>query len=376
MGNKINLSRIAFAAGLIICFNSCRKEYPEGTSNPPVFYFNGTINGTPVLYEAGKNDYYMYSEFQQDGNNVYHFKSQLKTFNCTACPDNLEIEINDFQPSLTGGATQINNSLTPGYYAYYVPGGTPTQINVQFNSAASGGTAQSYLWDFGDGTTASTPNPLHTYNHPGIYQVCLEIIFTNSTVSTICYPVKFEVPDAGCKFLFSESAPSGNDVQFTSFQFLGTAPFQFNWDFGDGTTSTAVDPLHTYPNPGVYTVCLQVTDANNKKSDFCRNVITNGFPASYANFLVPSNSSNSNPMSLSNVIVKWTDTNGIIYTSENTGGQPSGFFKLISVENYNLNENGEATKKIKVQLKCILYNGATTIQLENAELVFAIAYPD
>jgi gliding motility-associated-like protein len=35
----------------------------------------------------------------------------------------------------------------------------------------------------------------------------------------------------------------------------------FNWNFGDGTTSTLVNPSHVYPGPGTYTVTLIVSDA-------------------------------------------------------------------------------------------------------------------
>jgi len=317
----------------------------------------------------------MYSSFLQDINNVYHFKGLLGSYNCVTCTNQLEIEINDFQSSLPGASVQINSSLIPGYYSYYVPGGSPTEINVQFNSSAVGGTVQSYLWDFGDGTTSISANPLHLYSHPGIYNVCLLVTFTNSSTSSICYPVKFEVPEAGCKFLFNETPAGLNTVQFNSSYFSGTGPFQYNWDFGDGNSSTSSDPLYTYSSPGIYKVCLTVIDANNKKSEYCRNVQTPGFGASIANFIVSSNTNNPNPMAFSNVIVKWTDANGITYTSENASGQSTGFFKIISVENYSVNENGQTTKKVKASIKCILYDGTNTIQLDNAEIVFAFSYP-
>jgi PKD repeat protein len=35
----------------------------------------------------------------------------------------------------------------------------------------------------------------------------------------------------------------------------------WNWNFGDGSTSTAQHPTHTYSSPGVYTVSLRVTDS-------------------------------------------------------------------------------------------------------------------
>ncbi len=41
----------------------------------------------------------------------------------------------------------------------------------------------------------------------------------------------------------------------------GTAPMSFEWNFGDGFTSTEEDPTHTYANTGVYVIKLKVTNA-------------------------------------------------------------------------------------------------------------------
>jgi PKD repeat protein len=41
----------------------------------------------------------------------------------------------------------------------------------------------------------------------------------------------------------------------------GSAVASYNWDFGDGTTSTDTTPSHTYTTDGTYTVTLRVTDA-------------------------------------------------------------------------------------------------------------------
>ncbi|MEW5826965.1 MAG: PKD domain-containing protein, partial [Candidatus Bipolaricaulota bacterium] len=53
-------------------------------------------------------------------------------------------------------------------------------------------------------------------------------------------------------------------VQFTDLTTGGwsTSPYTYDWDFGDGSAhSSARDPLHTYVDPGTYTVSLTVTDA-------------------------------------------------------------------------------------------------------------------
>jgi PKD repeat protein len=48
-------------------------------------------------------------------------------------------------------------------------------------------------------------------------------------------------------------------------------PTDWHWDFGDGSTSTEVNPWHTFPGSGTYTVCLTVS--NQYDSDtVCREV--------------------------------------------------------------------------------------------------------
>ncbi|HEV2376909.1 MAG TPA: PKD domain-containing protein [Streptosporangiaceae bacterium] len=51
------------------------------------------------------------------------------------------------------------------------------------------------------------------------------------------------------------------NVSFTGSATGGTAPYTYKWDFGDGSTSTAQNPAHTYSNAGTYTATLTVTDS-------------------------------------------------------------------------------------------------------------------
>ena len=49
----------------------------------------------------------------------------------------------------------------------------PIGTALDFDGSAS--TGVSYLWDFGDGTTADTPTASHTYTHPGNYTAVLQV---------------------------------------------------------------------------------------------------------------------------------------------------------------------------------------------------------
>jgi PKD repeat protein len=54
----------------------------------------------------------------------------------------------------------------------------------------------------------------------------------------------------------------------------GFAPYSYQWDFGDGTTSTNTQPAHSYAKVGNYTIKLTVTDdKGNKVTDTRQNYI-------------------------------------------------------------------------------------------------------
>ncbi|MCB5261977.1 MAG: PKD domain-containing protein [Candidatus Cloacimonetes bacterium] len=63
------------------------------------------------------------------------------------------------------------------------------------------------------------------------------------------------------------SGPAPLTVQFTDLSTAGTNPISYwHWDFGNGQSSTAQNPLYCFNNPGSYTVCLTISDASGSSS--------------------------------------------------------------------------------------------------------------
>lgn len=58
----------------------------------------------------------------------------------------------------------------------------------------------------------------------------------------------------------SRSVKEGEDIRFDADIAGGFAPFSYEWDFGDGNTSTSERPRYSYDSPGTYTVKLTVVD--------------------------------------------------------------------------------------------------------------------
>ncbi len=72
-------------------------------------------------------------------------------------------------------------------------------------------------------------------------------------------------PSASFIFVGGELIEDFTQVQFTNFS---TGATSYNWDFGDGTSTTDFEPTHVYPGEGTYTVTLDISDDLGAESSF------------------------------------------------------------------------------------------------------------
>lgn len=109
-----------------------------------------------------------------------------------------------------------------------------------------------WFWDFADGTTSTEQNPVHEFLSDGVYNVCLT---ATNIIGDDTYCALIEIDNTPETPLVDFSwTSSGTLVTFTD---LSTnVPTYWDWDFGDGTSSTEQNPDHFYASPTAYTVCL------------------------------------------------------------------------------------------------------------------------
>jgi len=129
-------------------------------------------------------------------------------------------------------------------------------LHIQFTDNSTGEAITSRLWTFGDGGTSHETNPIHIYATPGLFTVSLEV--NNDGGSNISTRTNYiRVFDATPITDFIADPESGTVpliVQF--YDTTAGSPTSWQWNFGDGTTSTFQSPKHTYTTPGNYTVTL------------------------------------------------------------------------------------------------------------------------
>lgn len=371
----MKLLRLGLLIMLFAGFLACKKkEYPESAvHNDALFYFKGTVNANPVSVSAGIDDYYMYSSYNQGSDGVYNFSGQLKSLGCpdSNCANTLRIQLRNSTPLPAGAAVNTQSAFATTTYPFSTAG---MVYMVSFNSSYNK-TPGTYTWDFGDGTSSTDPNPVHAYKKSGTYNVCLTITGSGAKgcVSSICNTIKVGLPGTPCTAAILNAGSSGNTFSFNQSS-SGTGSLSYYWEFGDGSTSQAPNPSHTYGITGGYPVTLRVHDANGDEASSQYNIVTAGDGSSCAaNFQVTSIAGIAAP-NLSAASITWTDAHGRVHSSDRIEQPASSYFQVISVEDYSNNEKGQKTKRIRLKLKCEVSDGSNTISIDNAEAVICVAY--
>lgn len=191
-----------------------------------------------------------------------------------------------------------SDSITKTQYINIFPipvvdfSGTPTSgcvpLNVQFtdNSSAGSATINTWLWDFGDGTTGNQQNPSHVYSTPGNYNVSLRVTTTSGCTKTLT-KTNYIQASSGVVANFTNTTATGCSlpvtINFTNTS-TGSGTLSYAWDFGDGGTSTATNPSHTYTAAGSYNVTLVVTSSTGCTNSIVKTnaVVINFLTASFS----------------------------------------------------------------------------------------------
>lgn len=130
-------------------------------------------------------------------------------------------------------------------------------FGVTFKNETSGPGVLTYAWDFGNTQSSTVTNPATTYASTGTYNVQLIATSEYGCSDTLLKPVN--ITGATTDFNAPDSACLNKPVNFIN----ASAPAATGafWDFGDGTTSTQLNPVKTFTAPGTYTVTLYNTYA-------------------------------------------------------------------------------------------------------------------
>lgn len=256
----------------------------DDANMPPYAFFSFPAElqpGVPIQFDASES-------YDMDGQALtYDWDFGDGNQGSGVSPEHTFISDGDFSVSLTisdgfGGTDTITEviSIAPNQPPLADIGGPYSgveDIPIAFNGSGSSdqeGDPLTYLWDFGDGSSATGPTPSHLYAFGGTFTVGLTVIdsvggedYAETLINVTevnDQPVALTngpyVSSTETAILFDASAsydPDNRDASPDNNQTL-----TFLWDFGDGSTSTEISPNHSYTDPGGYTVTLTVFDGS------------------------------------------------------------------------------------------------------------------
>lgn len=286
----LSFSSLALAGSLQLAWDASSSSNVGGYK----IYYGQTTNNYTSSVDAGNVTSYQMTGLQDGAK--YFFA--VKAYNLTkTIESSYSNEVSATVPALSTMTADFTASKTSG---------NPGMV-VSFTPVTTG-TISQWSWDFGDGGTSTAQNPTHTYNLAGAYTVGLTVSGTNGSANKIApnfiTVVKLTVPPPVASF--SVSSISGTAPASISFTDSSTGDIGSRlWNFGDGTTSTSLNPSHTYTVAGAYSVSLTVTGTggtstkNSSITILAQATNSNGLVAAYnfdaiTNSLITDNSGSGN----------------------------------------------------------------------------------
>lgn len=209
--------------------------------------------------------------FQSNLSNPVHSYSSIGFYN-------VKLVINTISGYSDSITKQIKVGRKPG--SNFTAPSSCSFLPIQFmDGSVFGDTVARWFWDFGDGQTSTSQNPVHTYTQAGSYPVSLTLYGKTSCDSTITKNVVITGVDPD---FVSNNACLGQTTQFTdSSKNNGQSIAKWLWDFGTGIsadTSNLQNPTFQYSAPGNYSVTLRISTTAGCNSMIVKNIFVAPLP--------------------------------------------------------------------------------------------------
>lgn len=241
----------------------------------------------------------------------------------------------------------------------------------------SSGTVTTRTWQFGDGSTSSAAIATHAYASAGTYQVILTVGNNNGS-SQVSKSIVVTSPQAplAANFSFTPASPkTTDDIAFTDQSTGGVT--QWNWSFGDGTSSSQQNPVKRYNAAGTYQVTL--TAYRNSTSSVATKSITVTAPSPASNPVVAAfNFAPSTPVALTTVAFtdmssgsptrwNWSFGDGITSTEKNPSHvYTSAGVYVVSLVASNDTSSSSAIQQVTVGTDAIPYRSLLSVTAQTS----------
>jgi PKD repeat protein len=212
-------------------------------------------NGSIVnrVWDLGNGSGSLSQNLTMSYSQIGRYKVKLKTISDKGCEDSNYVYVNVLQNPSANFYTQDTSQCLNENLFYFSDSSIVDPLSTN-----------TYSWKFGDGTISSSKNPIKKFNSSGVFQVELKVSSNEKISSSITKSVSvFPKQSSVIKVSNSSQCLNENLFEFNDDSRVSTGTITSRtWDFGDGTTSTSINPIKKYNIIGNYNVKLK-TFTNN-----------------------------------------------------------------------------------------------------------------
>lgn len=367
---------------LLLSTLACQKEVaPQLESGSPVFLISGSMNGSPVLFEAGNEDYFMFTSLKSDSTGVIAMGGLLLK-DTTERKGGFFLNFRDPDHG-SQNSTPMDSALSAGAHPlYHFTSETPHEnlheIDLQMVDSSS---VVSQIWDLGNGdfSTDRRVSVIYDDREQLQYPVKFYSQSGNNCSDAITHYIDF-TQNGDCKstFSFTQTAAYGIDCQAQSI--IGSIS-NVSWSLDGTIYGSGQNVQLSGLSPGNHEVCATVTF-----SDGCFHVTCRDIVVSATGQLEGINCQNDFSFEESVVYVYdslqlgkseliYYDENGRVYTSYYS--QSASELEVISASSYGSDAWGRSTYAVRFRYTGELRTkDGSSIQVDQLEGNMAIATPE
>ncbi|MCB0651361.1 MAG: hypothetical protein KDC85_08825 [Saprospiraceae bacterium] len=366
---------------LLLTLSRCSPlDLPPDVTEDPVFTLSmGTDAGETIAFGGGVDGYRMFTSYQQGADGVFTFIGELKKEGVV--PDtfpSIRFEIRDFLANPLSVEVEQALMSVAGFYDQTLTGESDTIYRAAFTASTgqscSGLPSSAFTWNFDDGTFGEGYSVIHEYPNNDERTINMEINGPDGEYVSVSRNLNFGANVLPCGL--QVNAFQTNTLNLTASPIGGVPPYTYDWSIGANsqTISLVIDSFLLEQQ-----FCVTLTDATGCGSSWCGNIL-GGYQICNAQFSYSTSmvtDSTEAPAQFSTVTVIYRDGQGGIFRSDRQAQGMNAFFEVQEVADFQLNEFGEPTKKVKLGFSCDLFaTNGSMIKINSGQGTIGVAYPE
>ncbi|MEZ4686535.1 MAG: hypothetical protein R3B47_10845 [Bacteroidia bacterium] len=366
---RVFSKHIPLVFGLLILVAGCKETpLPPVVIEEPVFFVKGTVGGETVEINAGKDDYYLFTDFEQDTAGLYTFRSELSAPGKPA----VMLSLNSQTRAGQGASVDPSEAFRETSYPFAVSDSVLVGYNVSFKADAPGAT--NIEWRLKNTDRGSGAEIMRYYNlaETDSFSVELLTVSPGNCRSVLQERVAIPKPDCHLDFEYKPSRESGKRLEFEVKSPL--APASLTWIFNGLPVRGGRTIVHDFSSRGIFRTCVE---QDNCKAQRCKNVIAGNAGGCPANFSYETEEVyKALLLQPGEIVLEWRDENGRIFSTKARPQPSDSYFRLSMRESYEQNTLGDPTEKMQLDIRCRAYSGSDSLLIELNEVHWAFAYPE